>query len=122
MNDDIRKLECLDLIDTNSIESIIVLTNNNTDLFDNILKSFIEDVVELIATAEKASKENNFLDIKYSIHSIKGLASTLGTKRVAEIAKLIDSKIKEGLLEESKEYIPNLAESIKLTIKELNKK
>ncbi|MCX2742421.1 PAS domain S-box protein [Mangrovivirga sp. M17] len=74
------------------------------ELIDQVFNDFKTETVELIREIESGLMKRDYDIIKKSLHTIKGNAGTLGIEKVAGIAEVIETRIKqqnyEGLIED----------------------
>lgn len=64
------------------------------ELISSIFEDFVIESTELVNEAVAAFAENDIPVVKSNMHTLKGSAGTIGVSRVAEIARIGESKLK----------------------------
>lgn len=81
---------------------------DDDDLVHAILESFLENTPSLLEDLQKALESLNKEECARYSHSIKGVAASVGGKRVYETSALMEQWSGEGRLTEVKDYYPKL--------------
>lgn len=81
-------------LNTETIDQIRSFSDDDSIIVD-LFTSFIEDSENLINNIGSLVKENNNNDkLKVAVHTLKGLAGTIGASRLHEICKVLDANLK----------------------------
>ncbi len=102
------------VINEETISSINEQSGGDKDFLKMLFDSFFEDANELTEEIDTALKENDHKKLKEAVHSLKGLAGTIGASRLHEICKEIDKNLKSDENKQAKEMLPHLKENYKL--------
>jgi len=98
----------LPLINPSNLERFINSTKNNPAYLLEIFESFLDDSKELLHTIEISNKTGDLEQYFNSVHSLKGLAGTMGFSRLFSLLKAMDTHNKENSFDESSKFIPLL--------------
>ena len=109
MNRNITNNIKLELLNSPSISTTLGLKyfNNNSSLYIKILNRFVER--HEILNLDSLSNE----ELKNTLHTLKGLASTLGMLPLTDIIKKIEKKSDKILINSFSEEMSNIIGSIK---------
>ena len=111
------QLQNLPLINPSNLEKLRNSTINNPEYLVEIFESFLDDSKELLQSIEDSAATSNFSEYFTSVHSLKGLAGTLGFSKLFCALKAMDSHNKEKSFGTSVNYIP-LLKTLLLNIEE----
>lgn len=92
-------LEQTNLINTNTIEKIKTLAKNNQKYLASLYQSFKEDVENLIEEAQKSVHSQDKAQLARHIHTLKGLAGTIGASALHKSISEFYIKLKNNELE-----------------------
>lgn len=82
------------LLDTTTIDQIKAFSHDNSMIVE-LFNSFTDDASSLISNIRNTTKDYpGSMDVKGDVHSLKGVAGTIGASRLHEICKTIDAKLK----------------------------
>ena len=70
-----------------------LVADNDTELLQTLLETFIEVAAEQIPTMREALAENDSAQFSYLIHDLRGSASTLGADKMAAIGRQIEEAV-----------------------------
>jgi len=104
------QLQNLPLINPSNLEKLRNSTINNPEYLVEIFESFLEDSKELLHNIEICNATSNYKLYFESVHSLKGLAGTLGFSQLFALLKAMDAHNKENSIDESIKFIPLLKE------------
>ena len=96
------------LINEDTLKTINEQSGGDADFLIMLFESFISDSDELISDIETANSTNNYKLMKEAIHSLKGLAGTIGASRLHEITKLMDKNLKNENIADATKFIPQV--------------
>jgi HPt (histidine-containing phosphotransfer) domain-containing protein len=102
------ELDNYPVINVTNLEKLKKSTQGNPEYLVEIFISFVDDSMELISEMETGLGENNFEMYYDAVHSLKGLAGTIGFSRMFQLLKIMDSHNKEENFELSANYIAPL--------------
>jgi HPt (histidine-containing phosphotransfer) domain-containing protein len=106
----LNHLSSFPLINTVNLEKLKKSTINNPEYLIDIFKSFVEDSSELLEEMEKGYSEQHYDNYYNAVHSLKGLAGTIGFSRMFQLLKIMDAHNKEEMFDESASFLPPLNE------------
>jgi len=102
------------LINVSTIEKIKTLSKNNQEYLASLYLSFEEDVEKLIADAQASIQAQDKAQLARHIHTLKGLAGTIGASALHSIVSEFYIKLKNNDLEnESQENLLAVIQNIK---------
>ncbi len=79
-----------------SIDKILSLVKNNKAKFEILTSSFATDMESLLASAKQAAQNQDHKQIISDLHTIKGVAGTIGTSALYEESKNFYAALKEN--------------------------
>lgn len=79
-----------------SRQKILARFNNNSALYDAMAGRFVPEVQKLWQKYEEARVANQIEKAALAVHSIRGVAATLGATKLARIAGEVEKSIKDG--------------------------
>ncbi len=85
----------IEILNQTSLTKLLSLVKNNKNKFDILLKSFDEDMLDLLTNANQAIDNEDNKELISIIHTIKGIAGTLGTTLLYEFVKDFYSQLHE---------------------------
>ena len=83
------------ILDTTSALSRL---NHNHKLYTRLLHGFCTDQVDSVARIETAWQQNDKVMVRHHIHTLKGLAGTIGATRLASIAAQCEQQLQHEML------------------------
>lgn len=99
-------LKDIPILNQQTIDTIILQARGNDELVQEIFKSFVYEVQEMINQINEAINNSDYKELKFLTHTIKGLSATIGTSQLHLVAKHIDSLLKEDKKVEAISYVP----------------
>ncbi|CCK81416.1 two component system sensor histidine kinase, hybrid [Desulfobacula toluolica Tol2] len=100
-------------------------SNNNTLLYEKLLKSFYNDFFDASEKIKTMKNEKKYDDLKRYLHSIKGIAANLGAQNLSDKAADLETvpdfsgKENKEFLKEIKKVMEGLADFCKKTKQEI---
>ena len=88
------------LLNLTTIDKIKGLAKGNQSLMDKLFASFINDVEVLLGKIDEALGQQDTQNVKSALHTLKGLAGTIGAARLSELAKAMEQCIEQADLTE----------------------
>lgn len=85
-----------EVLDKTVIYTILQHARGDKEIIDELLSSFYEDVTELLTTIEENMNAEHESELKQALHSLAGLAGTIGGVRLKEMARDAENHIKQG--------------------------
>jgi HPt (histidine-containing phosphotransfer) domain-containing protein len=104
----IKELEYYPLINPANLEKLQKSTASNPEYLLDIFRSFLDDTSELMEEMEVSFAQRNFSSYYSAVHSLKGLAGTIGFSRLFYLLKVMDAHNKEEHFDQSAIYLPVL--------------
>jgi HPt (histidine-containing phosphotransfer) domain-containing protein len=104
----VKELEYYPLINPANLEKLQKSTASNPEYLLDIFRSFIDDTSELMEEIQTSLAERNFSGYYSAVHSLKGLAGTIGFSRMFFLLKVMDAHNKEEHFDQSATYLPLL--------------
>jgi CheY-like chemotaxis protein len=92
------------------IEKIKALSRNNEAYLKQLFTSFDSDMAQLLAQASASLSANDLPGLASAVHTLKGLAGTIGASQLHELAKIFDHEIKLKQLANAPERLAALRE------------
>ncbi len=86
----------IEILNQTSITKLLSLVKNNKNKFDILLNSFDEDMLDLLSSANQTVDNEDNKELISIIHTIKGIAGTLGTALLYEFIKDFYTQLHEG--------------------------
>ncbi|MFW5793251.1 MAG: Hpt domain-containing protein [Bacteroidota bacterium] len=74
-----------------NMEKLRSQTSGRPELLQEIIESFLEESFEIVDEINKHSAENNLEMLARSVHTLKGLAGTIGASRLYQILSHVDA-------------------------------
>jgi len=90
-------------LDKGVIETILQHAKGDKEIIDELLNSFYEDVDELIGQIDLNLQSDNVEELRIAVHSLAGLAGTIGGVKLKEMARDTENCIKSGNVDKAKE-------------------
>lgn len=90
-------------LDKGVIQTILQHAKGDKEIIDELLNSFYEDVNELIGQIELNLQSDNVDELRIAVHSLAGLAGTIGGVKLKEMARDTENSIKSGNIDQAKE-------------------
>lgn len=81
------------------IERALKALDGNEDLLKDLASMFVEDAPVLLDQLKVAITENDSVQARYVVHSLKGLVSTFYAKADVELAQRLEDCAAEGSLD-----------------------
>ena len=81
------------------IERALKALDGNEDLLKDLASMFVEDAPILLDQLKVAITENDSVQARYAVHSLKGLVSTFYAKADVELAQRLEDCAAEGSLD-----------------------
>lgn len=100
--------EKFDMLNNDSVEKFKSLTEDNPEVLQEIMSSFIEESNTLIKDIEDSIEDSEMDKFRANVHSFKGLLATIGATRLFEISKHIDHNNKQENFDVARKYFPLL--------------
>ncbi len=107
------------IINRTVVEQIKTLAQGNEKYVNHLFESFYADSENLLHTSEQALENQDFVELQKSIHTLKGLAGTIGATRLFEQSKVIHDELKAQNHEKLAENIQNLRQVYEQTAHEM---
>lgn len=90
------EMKQIEILNQTSITKLLSLVKNNKNKFNILLNSFDEDMLDLLSNANLAIHNEDNKELISIIHTIKGIAGTLGTTLLYEFVKDFYLQLHEG--------------------------
>lgn len=90
-------------LDKGVIQTILQHAKGDKEIIDELLNSFYEDVNELIGQIDLNLQSDNIDELRIAVHSLAGLAGTIGGVKLKELARDTENSIKSGNVDQAKE-------------------
>ncbi len=104
----VNQLQSFPLINPSSLDKLKKSTASNPQYLIEIFKSFVEDSDELINEMKHALNNKDYDQYYNAVHSLKGLAGTIGFTRMFHLLKIMDAHNKDEKFDESANYLEAL--------------
>lgn len=106
-----KKFNSYPVINEETISAINEQSGGDKAFLKMLFDSFFEDANELTEEIDTALKENDHKKLQEAVHSLKGLAGTIGASRLHEVCKEVDKNLKSDENKAAKEMLPLLKEN-----------
>ena len=107
-NNLVNQLQSFPLINPSSLDKLKKSTASNPQYLIEIFKSFVEDSDELINEMKQALNNKDYEQYYNAVHSLKGLAGTIGFTRMFHLLKIMDAHNKDEKFDESANNLETL--------------
>jgi PAS domain S-box-containing protein len=104
------------ILNLTSINKILSLVKNNKASFEVLTNSFAADMQALLQSAKTAANTQDYKQLVSDMHTIKGVAGTIGTTALYEDAKILYTALKENDFED----LENKLQKMELLYQEAN--
>lgn len=102
------ELDAHPLVNLENLETLRAKTANQPEFLLEIFRSYVEESQELIGEMQEAFQDNESDRYYQAVHSLKGLAGTLGIPRMFQLLKWMDALNKEQHFQDSAAELPRL--------------
>lgn len=96
-----------------SARSLKQLEAMGEEFFSEIKTAFSEDISKLFQDVREALKQRDLKGIAHAVHSLHGVCSNFGARRVQSLGKEIETRAKASLWEEAEGLLPHLRDAIR---------
>lgn len=111
----------VEILNHTSITKLLSLVKNNKNKFDILLNSFDEDMLDLLTHGNQAIDNQDNKELISVIHTIKGIAGTLGTAALYDFVKDFYLRLHEGNFAENNENLAKIKLLYEQASEELHK-
>jgi len=90
--------------------------DGSEEIFEMICESFLEDIADVIDNLDQSLNRNDYEDVRFNAHTLKGLCANIGANSSIELAQQLEFMAKEG-----GQYADQLRPLFEKILKELDK-
>lgn len=102
----------LPVLNESTFSNLRKQTQTQPELLKEIFSSFFEDVNEMIAGLKTAAEQKDYQNYTSTLHTLKGLAGTIGASRLHEVTNLLYSKARNNDFSDAANGVPLLHQCI----------
>ena len=83
-------------LDKETIDEILDLADGEEGVLTELLQSFLKDARELSKEINNAVHNLDWEKLQFNVHTLKGLAGTIGAIPLFEVCKVLNNDLKTG--------------------------
>src|SRR5438093_12532107 len=87
-----------EVIDRDALDDLIETTGNDRAFLAELIDTYVNDAVELLATMQQAVRDGNADEVRRAAHSLKSNSASLGARALAGLCLDVEQLARTGVL------------------------